>query len=70
LINATSSLKLLSTMHELSFSFLRGRLSSSPLVEGKVPDGGHIKTRLDGKKERLDGEWGEVVVHLVEEKGL
>ncbi len=41
----------------------------SPLIEGKIPDGGKIQTRREGKKERLVGEWGEVVVHLVGEDG-
>lgn len=73
LVNAAPALTLLSTIHELSYAFLHNTFRDAPPVAGKSPDNGHIKTRREGKpgheKEKMVGEFGEVVVHLVAEEG-
>jgi hypothetical protein len=57
-------MSLLSTTHELSNAFIHGRLSASPLIEGKKADEGDFERTADGK---MAGKKGEVIVHLLGE---
>lgn len=56
------AMSLLNTTHELSNAFIHGRLSASPILEGKKPDDGDYERSPEGK---MAGKKGEVVVHLL-----
>lgn len=56
------AVSLLSTTHELSNAFIHGKLSTSPIIEGKKPDQGDFERTPEGK---MAGKKGEVVVHLL-----
>jgi platelet-activating factor acetylhydrolase len=59
---------LMGVIDGLVWAFLRGELRESEKVKGREVDGGVLRTTTEGKgkdagKERLVGEWGDVVVH-------
>lgn len=63
-----AALGLMTTIDELVYSFLRGDLKTNEKVKGKEVDGGVLKTTTVQKgketgRERMVGEWGDVVVH-------
>ena len=63
-----ATLGLMHRIDELVYAFLQGELKDCERVKGRDVDGGVLKTTTlhKGKetgKERMVGEWGDVVVH-------
>jgi len=63
-VTAPSATKLLVKINSMTNSFMHNDLANNPEVKGKEPDKGDYRTKKNDKgRDKLDGEWGDVVVH-------
>lgn len=64
LVTAPSATKLITKINSMTNSFMHDDLANNVEVKGKEPDKGDCKTKKDAKgRTKLEGEWGDVVVH-------
>jgi len=61
------AMSLMATITDLSASFLSGTLAEDASIKGKTPDEGKY-VRAEGKKKKMAGRRGDVVVHLLGEE--